>query len=308
MSSCPWSTADAAALERDLAPFVTLADAPMAMTAHVVYPAWDAGQCASLSATVIGEIIRGRIGFDGLLMSDDLGMHALSGGFGDRARGVLAAGCDIALHCSGDMAEMRAVAGAVGEIGRCRAARLDRAMATRRGKRSRPRPSPISWRSAMRCWPMADAIELFPAPTCGQLTLDLDGWAGPLDLLLTLARAQKVDLREISILALTDQYLAFIDNARDLRLEIAADYLVMAAWLAYLKSSLLLPRDPSGRSEPRGTGAAPYAPPPAARCDARGGRAADGRATGSAATSSRAARPKGCGSSGGPPGRPACSI
>ena len=76
------------------------------------------------------------------------------------------------------------------------------------------------------------------------LTLDLDGWEGPLDLLLTLARAQKVDLREISILALTDQYLAFINSAKALKLEIAADYLVMASWLAYLKSSLLLPKDP----------------------------------------------------------------
>ncbi|HWW64775.1 MAG TPA: ScpA family protein [Sphingomonadaceae bacterium] len=76
------------------------------------------------------------------------------------------------------------------------------------------------------------------------LTLDLDGWEGPLDLLLTLARAQKVDLREISILALVEQYLAFIEGAKALRLEIAADYLVMAAWLAYLKSCLLLPKDP----------------------------------------------------------------
>jgi len=126
----PVVTADAAALETDLAPFVRLADAPMAMTAHVVYPAWDAERCASLSATVIGEIIRGRIGFDGLLMSDDLGMHALTGGFDDRAAGVLAAGCDIALHCSGDMAEMEAVAGAVGPIGAEAKARLDRAMAT----------------------------------------------------------------------------------------------------------------------------------------------------------------------------------
>ncbi len=75
------------------------------------------------------------------------------------------------------------------------------------------------------------------------LTLALDGWEGPLDLLLTLARAQKVDLREISILALVQQYLAFIEDARVLRLELAADYLVMAAWLAYLKSGLLLPRD-----------------------------------------------------------------
>jgi segregation and condensation protein A len=74
------------------------------------------------------------------------------------------------------------------------------------------------------------------------LTLAIDGWEGPLDLLLTLARAQKVDLREISILALVDQYLAFINDARALKLEVAADYLVMAAWLAFLKSGLLLPR------------------------------------------------------------------
>ena len=81
------------------------------------------------------------------------------------------------------------------------------------------------------------------------LTVSFDHWEGPLDLLLTLARNQKVDLREISILALTQQYLAFIEGARQLKLELAADYLVMAAWLAYLKSSLLLPRaeqpDPS---------------------------------------------------------------
>ena len=76
------------------------------------------------------------------------------------------------------------------------------------------------------------------------LTLTLDGWEGPLDLLLTLARAQKVDLGQISILALTDQYIAYIDDARALKLEVAADYLVMAAWLAYLKSCLLLPKDP----------------------------------------------------------------
>ena len=76
------------------------------------------------------------------------------------------------------------------------------------------------------------------------LTLDLDGWEGPLDLLLALARSQKVDLRAISILALVEQYLEFIDQAHSLQLEVAADYLVMAAWLAYLKSALLLPRDP----------------------------------------------------------------
>ena len=75
------------------------------------------------------------------------------------------------------------------------------------------------------------------------LYLALDGWEGPLDLLLDLARRQKVDLRHISILALVDQYLGYIARAEALRLELAADYLVMAAWLAYLKSALLLPRE-----------------------------------------------------------------
>ena len=76
-----------------------------------------------------------------------------------------------------------------------------------------------------------------------KLYLELDGWEGPLDLLLDLARRQKVDLRQISILALVDQYLGYIERASDLKLEVAADYLVMAAWLAYLKSALLLPKD-----------------------------------------------------------------
>jgi segregation and condensation protein A len=77
------------------------------------------------------------------------------------------------------------------------------------------------------------------------LTIDIEGWEGPLDLLLSLARNQKVDLRQISILELVQQYLEFIDGARALKLELAADYLVMAAWLAYLKSALLLPKDPT---------------------------------------------------------------
>ena len=83
-----------------------------------------------------------------------------------------------------------------------------------------------------------------------QLLLDLDGWEGPLDVLLSLARAQKVDLKQISILALVEQYLAYIERARRTKLELAADYLVMAAWLAYLKSALLLPRDPAIEPDP----------------------------------------------------------
>ena len=87
-------------------------------------------------------------------------------------------------------------------------------------------------------------LDTGPAAEADRLTLDLDGWEGPLDLLLTLARTQKVDLAKISILALVEQYLAFIADAKTLRLEIAADYLVMAAWLAFLNACRLLPKDP----------------------------------------------------------------
>jgi segregation and condensation protein A len=88
------------------------------------------------------------------------------------------------------------------------------------------------------------------APEDAALYLELDGWEGPLDLLLDLARRQKVDLRKISILGLVDQYLTYIEQAEALRLELAADYLVMAAWLAYLKSALLLPRDEQADPSP----------------------------------------------------------
>jgi len=84
-----------------------------------------------------------------------------------------------------------------------------------------------------------------PVRQSDELNLTLDGWEGPLDLLLSLARAQKVDLAQISILQLVEQYLTYLAEARALKLEIAADYLVMAAWLAYLKSCLLLPKDPT---------------------------------------------------------------
>jgi segregation and condensation protein A len=82
------------------------------------------------------------------------------------------------------------------------------------------------------------------------LLVDVDGFEGPLDLLLELARRQKVDLQRISILALADQYLAFVEEARKIRLELAADYLVMAAWLAYLKSRLLLPKEQQPTNQP----------------------------------------------------------
>jgi beta-N-acetylhexosaminidase len=126
----PVVSASSEELETDLEPFERLASAPMGMTAHVVYTTWDADHPASLSPTVIGDIIRRRIGFTGFLMSDDLGMEALHGDFAGRAAGVVAAGCDAALHCSGKMEEMVAVASAVPALSPESEARLARAMAT----------------------------------------------------------------------------------------------------------------------------------------------------------------------------------
>ena len=97
---------------------------------------------------------------------------------------------------------------------------------------------------------MDEDFEERPVRHSDELRLNLDGWEGPLDLLLNLARAQKVDLAQISILQLVEQYLTYLAEARALKLEIAADYLVMAAWLAYLKSCLLLPKDPEQDPSP----------------------------------------------------------
>ena len=128
----PVVTASAEELETDLEPFERLSAAPMGMTAHVVYTAWDAERPASLSPTVIRDVIRQRIGFDGWLMSDDIGMEALKGDFASRAAGVVAAGCDVALHCSGKMDEMLAVASAVPAMSPEGHDRLSRAMAATR--------------------------------------------------------------------------------------------------------------------------------------------------------------------------------
>ena len=113
----------------DFAPFAALADAPWAMTAHVVYTALDADNPATTSKTVIGDIIRGEIGFDGVLISDDLSMKALSGSLAERALAALAAGCDVALHCNGEMEEMSAVAEAAAPLSPAALERIARARA-----------------------------------------------------------------------------------------------------------------------------------------------------------------------------------
>ncbi len=119
----PVVDASRAELERvDFIPFIANADLPIAMTAHVVFTALDPAAPGTLSKRVIGETIRGAIGFDGLLLTDDLSMKALQGDFRQRAEAAIAAGCDIVLHCNGDLDEARAVAeGAPVLAGRARA-------------------------------------------------------------------------------------------------------------------------------------------------------------------------------------------
>lgn len=116
---------------RDFAPFRALSDLPMAMTAHVVYAAIDARRPATTSRAVVQTVIRRRIGFDGLLMSDDLSMRALSGGMVDRARAARRAGCDVVLHCNGDLGEMRAVVEGAGPLVGRSARRAQAALARR---------------------------------------------------------------------------------------------------------------------------------------------------------------------------------
>ncbi|HEV7234328.1 MAG TPA: beta-N-acetylhexosaminidase [Sphingorhabdus sp.] len=117
-----------AELEQDLAPFRALHNAPMGMTGHIVYDAWDDANTATMSPTVIEEVIRGKIGFDGLLMSDDLEMNALSGDVPTRALNCVEAGCDIALNCWGRFDEMVAIAEKLPDITDVARTRLARAM------------------------------------------------------------------------------------------------------------------------------------------------------------------------------------
>ena len=127
----PTVTASAEELEDDLAPFRALAHAPMGMTSHIVFEAWDAERPATLSPVVIEEVIRGRIGFDGLLMTDDIDMKALSGTAGEKAAGAIAAGCDLVLDCWARMPEMEEIAARLGDIAPRARERLDAAMASR---------------------------------------------------------------------------------------------------------------------------------------------------------------------------------
>lgn len=133
----------------DLVPFKALANSPWGMTCHCVYAAVDPVLPATRSPKVIAELIRGEIGFDGVLVTDDLSMGALSGSFDERSRTALAAGCDLALHCNGKMAEMEGVAFGVGPISDATAARLARAEVRRQAK---PEPAPAGGEATLAQW------------------------------------------------------------------------------------------------------------------------------------------------------------
>ncbi|PAX08700.1 glycoside hydrolase family 3 N-terminal domain-containing protein [Sphingomonas lenta] len=126
----PTVTASEGELDVDLEPFRSLAGAPMGMTSHIVFEAWDRERPATLSPVIIEQVIRGRIGFDGLLMTDDIDMKALSGTAGEKAAGAVAAGCDVVLDCWARMHEMEDIAGRMGDMPERSRARLDQAMAT----------------------------------------------------------------------------------------------------------------------------------------------------------------------------------
>ncbi len=124
----PTVTATEEVLEDDIAPFAKLAEAPVAMSAHIRYTAWDADNPATLSQKVISEIIRGRIGFDGLLLTDDIDMQALDGTIPERSARAIAAGCDVVLNCWGKMRDMEGTVAALPAMSEASTARLDRAL------------------------------------------------------------------------------------------------------------------------------------------------------------------------------------
>jgi beta-N-acetylhexosaminidase len=139
----PRVTAPREALEAtDFAPFRALADAPLAMTAHVLYESIDPDRPATVSPAVIANAIRGSIGFDGLLMTDDISMQALGGGIGARGMAALTAGCDMLLHCNGKMGEMREVASVAPPLAGEAARRAEAALALIAG-RPAPDPEPL---------------------------------------------------------------------------------------------------------------------------------------------------------------------
>lgn len=150
-------------LALDFAPFQALSDAPMAMTAHIAYDSIDPGVPATLSEKLITQTIRGRIGFDGLLMSDDLGMQALGGTLSERTRGALAAGCDVVLHCSGFVSDPADILAEMREVGEAAAPLGDRALERARhaeaeATHTRPFDADAGWARLRELMPAVETL------------------------------------------------------------------------------------------------------------------------------------------------------
>jgi beta-N-acetylhexosaminidase len=159
----PRVTAGQNELAADFDAFARLADAPMAMTAHIAYEAYDAGRAATVSKIMVQDIIRGRIGFDGLLMTDDLGMKALGGSLTERADASIAAGCDVLLHCSGFLKDPAAILAEMTEVA-CAAPHLSgkaevRAAAAQAiGSTQEPLEPALAWRRFRELFPRLEAM------------------------------------------------------------------------------------------------------------------------------------------------------
>ena len=258
----------------DFAPFAALKDIAMAMTAHVVYAAIDADNPATTSRPVVEDIIRGEIGFDGLLMSDDVSMNALSGDFAARTDAIFAAGCDVVLHCSGLMEEMKVVAG--------------RTPALRAGHWSAPivRWSRSTGATVRTSRPCATNSQVFrgggltppngmrvneTVDTTGGKPMPMDRlWADTTNAGAPTSRrwlSTSTVSRDLSICCCIWRATrrSTLPASRCWRSpnniwpssiacgpcgsRLAADYLVMAAWLAFLKSKLLIPKQPGDEGE-----------------------------------------------------------
>ena len=145
----PTVHASEAELEIDLAPFRALRDTPVGMTGHLLFPAWDADNPSTLSKTVVSQIIRGRIGFDGLLLTDDIDMEALSGTIPERAGRAIAAGCDVVLNCWARMDDMQGIAERCGAMGPDSVARLERALSSRSAGENADKAALLAKRDAL---------------------------------------------------------------------------------------------------------------------------------------------------------------
>ena len=260
---CPGSTASAEELSAsDFVTFRSLDTCPIAMTAHVVYDSIDPQRPATTSPKVIRDVIRGEIGFDGLLMSDDLSMQALDGPLAVRAQAGPVRGLRRGAPLQWRYGRDEGSGGGSERVGRAhRSSAANHALvASCRVPDAELRPRRRGSAAGRACWERRHDRRRRKISTISKstaivaddeaLVVTVDGFEGPLDLLLTLARNQKVDIAKISILKLADQYLEFIEAAKRINLELAADYLVMAAWLAYLKSRLVLPQEKGPDGEP----------------------------------------------------------